>query len=286
MIDERNTLNVTGGMDVFGADGEKVGSVSGVEGDYVVVSKGFFFPTDYYIPVSAINTSDADGLYLSVTKDAALNQGWDAIPATSTTTGTSEGTYNNADRALADQEPVNRAAADTWGTGTPDTGTVADEATDRAIRNGERAAQASDSDTIRVPLTEEELTASTHEVERGKVQVDKVVAEQQQTLDVPVSQEQVNVSRRVVDREVSPDDTTFEEGTIEVPVRGEEVEVGKRARVREELEITKDRVQGTQQVTDTVRHEEANIRDDAGLTVDGDQKLAAPDNRNPKRKRK
>jgi uncharacterized protein (TIGR02271 family) len=250
MIDERNTLNVTGGMDVFGADGEKVGSVSGVEGEYVVVSKGFFFPTDYYIPASAINTSDADGLYLNVTKDNALNQGWDAIPTTTT-----DGSYN-AERSLTDQELADRAVADTWGTGA-----AAENTTDRAI-------QAGDTETIRVPLTEEELTASTREVERGKVQVDKVVSEQQQTLDVPVSEERVNVSRRVVDREVSPDDTTFQEGTVEVPVRGEEVEVGKRARVREELEITKDRVQDTQQVTDTVRREEAQVRDEAGNVVD------------------
>src|SRR5688500_13365082 len=82
MVDTNNTLNITGGQDVFGADGDKVGSVSGVQGDYMVVSKGFFFPTDYYIPLNAINTVNDDGVYLTVTKDAALNQGWDTIPAT------------------------------------------------------------------------------------------------------------------------------------------------------------------------------------------------------------
>ena len=75
MDNDRTTLNITGGTDVFGADGEKVGSVSGVEGDYLVVSKGFFFPTDYYIPTSAITTADDDGVYLNVTKDEALQPG-------------------------------------------------------------------------------------------------------------------------------------------------------------------------------------------------------------------
>src|SRR5680860_27641 len=193
MIDQRNTINITGGMDVFGADGEKVGSVAGVEGDYVVVSKGFFFPTDYYIPSNAINTADDEGVYLNVTKDDALNQGWDAIP-----------------------------------TGSSGAGTIAEPFEHRA--DSERT-HTDDSETIHVPLTEEELTAQKREVDRGAVHVDKLVTEQEQTLDVPVTEERVNVSRRVVDRDVNPDDRTFEEGTIDVPVHGEEVDVQKNTRV-------------------------------------------------------
>ncbi|MBA3275436.1 MAG: DUF2171 domain-containing protein, partial [Chloroflexia bacterium] len=86
MDNNQNTLNLTSGMDVQGSDGEKVGSVQDVQGDYVVVSKGFFFPTDYYIPVSAITSADGDNVYLNVTKDQALNQGWDQVPDTTTTT--------------------------------------------------------------------------------------------------------------------------------------------------------------------------------------------------------
>jgi hypothetical protein len=65
------------GTDVVGADGDKVGKVVAAEASYIVVEKGFFFPTDYYIPRMAINTFDGDKVYLSVTKDEALNQGWD-----------------------------------------------------------------------------------------------------------------------------------------------------------------------------------------------------------------
>jgi len=103
-----------------------------------------------------------------------------------------------------------------------------------------------------VPLSEEERSASKHAVDRGAVHVDKTVTEQEQTLDVPVTEERVNVARRTVDREATPGDTTFEEGTIDVPGRGEEVDVKKRARVHEELEIGKEQVQDTQRDTDTV----------------------------------
>jgi len=236
MVDTNNTLNITGGQDVFGADGDKVGSVSGVQGDYMVVSKGFFFPTDYYIPLNAINTVNDDGVYLTVTKDAALNQGWDTIPASSTSVD-----QPIVDAGLHIDNPV--------------TGSTADDA---VITD----------DAIRVELAEEELTAQTRPVERGAVQVDKVVTEEQQTLDVPVTEERVTVNRRVVDRDVAPGDTTFEEGTIEVPVRGEDVEVQKRARVREEIEIGKEKTTGTQKVTDTVRREEARISDDTNSVVD------------------
>ena len=44
--------------DVYGSDGEKVGSIVAVYPNYLVVEKGFFFPTDYYIPVSAVNATE------------------------------------------------------------------------------------------------------------------------------------------------------------------------------------------------------------------------------------
>ena len=45
---ESSQINV--GDDVYGSDGDKVGTVAEVQPSYIVVEKGFFFPTDYYIP--------------------------------------------------------------------------------------------------------------------------------------------------------------------------------------------------------------------------------------------
>ena len=244
---DRTTLSIRGGQDVFGADGEKVGSVSNMEGDYIVVSKGFFFPTDYYIPTSAINSVDDDGVYLNVTKDEALNQGWDTMPVATS------GSYVEepiVDAGLHIDNPV------------PDT----------AAYRADADAYRDDTDSARVELAEEELTARTRPVERGAVHVDKVVTEEEQTLDVPVTEERVNVTRRVVDRDVAPGETTFDEATIEVPVRGEDVEVETRARVREEIEIDKEAVTGTERVSGTVRREEAHITDDTGKVVDSDDR--------------
>lgn len=251
MDTDRSTLNISGGMDVVGADDQKVGSVADMQGDYVVVSKGFFFPTDYYIPTSAINTVDGNKLYLNVTKDEALNQGWDVAPETTTTTSEFE-EQPIIDPGLHLDNPVETVTDDVY--------------TDTATTNQVDT----EDDTINVALTEEELTARTRGVERGAVQVDKVVTAEAQTLEVPVTEEHVHVTRRVVDREVGDSDDLFEEGTIEVPVYGEEVEVEKRARVREEIEISKHATTQTEHVSDTVRREDVRVTDDSGVVVDDD----------------
>src|SRR4051794_3301786 len=68
------------GAEVFGADGEKVGTIAAIYPAYLVVEKGFFFPTDYYIPWSAIASADPDQVYLTLSKEATLNRGWDVRP--------------------------------------------------------------------------------------------------------------------------------------------------------------------------------------------------------------
>jgi len=71
------TIEVYEGMDVLGSDGEKLGSVDRVEGNFIVAKKGFFFPTDYYVPADAVAAVDEDHVYLTVPKDVVLEQGWD-----------------------------------------------------------------------------------------------------------------------------------------------------------------------------------------------------------------
>lgn len=265
MSSQQYDYNLTSGMDVKGSDGEKVGTVQDVQGDYVIVSKGFFFPHDYYIPTSAITSADEKNVYLNVTKDDALNQGWDTVPDTTvtTTTGTT---------ALYDDQPVveREVETDTLGYGNDRGSAYSNTGGAAPFEHDADTGHIEETDAIDVTLSEEELTAQTRGVERGQVRIEKDVIEEQQTLEVPTTEERVQVSRRVVDREVRAGDTAFEEGTIDVPVYGEEVEVSKRSRVREEIEISKDQVQDTQRVTDTVRHEEARITDDSGSIVDDD----------------
>jgi uncharacterized protein (TIGR02271 family) len=208
------------GAEVFGADGEKVGTVAAVYPGYIVVEKGFFFPTDYYIPMSAIASADNNQVYLSLAKDAALQSGWDAQPT-----------------------DLETASYDTSLT----TGMTEEE--------------------IRVPVMEEELTATVRSQEAGAVRIEKDVITEQRTLDVPVTEERVRVERRVVDRPVgAADAAAFEDTVIEVPLRSETVDVQKQARVAEEVVVSKEAVARTERVSGTVRKEEVFVDEDA--TVD------------------
>ena len=63
--------NIPEGTDVIGADDHKVGKVVAAQDTFIVVEKGFFFPSDYYIPTTAIANYDGDKVYLTVTKDEA-----------------------------------------------------------------------------------------------------------------------------------------------------------------------------------------------------------------------
>ena len=258
-MDRTQQWQVQSGDEVFGADEGKLGKVSTVQPNYVVVEKGFFFPTDYYIPTSAISSYDDGKVYLNVTKDQALNEGWDVEPIGDYDTTTTGGGYvaDMGSTSTAVPDDVLRSDAGTMQTGYDTTTTNYD------------TTRVADTDTLRVPIHEEELSATKTQREIGQVRVDKDVISEEKTLEVPVTEERVRVERHVVDRPVGADDTAFQEGTIEVPVRGEDVQLQKSVRVAEEVEIGKEAVQRTQQVSGTVRREEVRVTDDTAVTGTG-----------------
>jgi uncharacterized protein (TIGR02271 family) len=225
------------GAEVFGADGDKVGTVADVYPGYIVVEKGFFFPTDYYIPISAVASYDNDQVYLNLAKDAALNSGWDAQPADLETVG-----YDTAVGGVTD--------------------------VDFQVLNTDRidASRVESDEEIRIPVMEEELTATVREQEAGAVRIEKDVVEEERTLEVPVTEERVRIERRVVDRPATTADASaFEETVIDVPLRTETVDVQKQARVAEEVVVSKEAVERTEQVSGTVRREEVYVDEDAAL---------------------
>lgn len=257
-MDQDQDLKVVGGSDVVGSDGEKLGTVDRVEGGYVVAQKGWLFPTEYFIPADAIDSTTDKVVTLNLTKDTVLDQGWDNTPADLKDPGSRD------NGSFEDNSAVTGSTAglDDIGVATPVAGEYRD--TPAPTDDDHRA-----DDPIRVQLSEEELSATRREVERGQVTVEKDVVSREQTLEVPVTEERVNVTRHTVDGNVAAESGAFEEGAIEIPVRGEEVDVHKQARVREELEISKEAVNRTEKVSGTVRREEARVTDTTTSARDG-----------------
>lgn len=68
------------GMDVLSTDGEKLGEVANATGNYVLVRHGFLFAKEYYVPADAIANVGNDAVYLTMTKEIALEQQWDKPP--------------------------------------------------------------------------------------------------------------------------------------------------------------------------------------------------------------
>lgn len=119
---------------------------------------------------------------------------------------------------------------------------------------------AATSDTFTVPVREERIQAETRVRDAGEVTVGKRVVEQQEEFDVPVTHEEVEVTRRRVDRTADANDTIVDDGeTIRVPLRAEDVDVRKDTRIVEEVEISKRPVTETKRVSETVRREEIDV---------------------------
>jgi len=230
------------GDDVYGSDSEKLGTVAEVQSSYIVVEKGFFFPTDYYIPMSAVSRASGGQIKLNVAKDAALNSGWDTVPEVTSLGATdTETSYTDAAGRTSNR-----------GSGRPEVGAY------------EVAAE----DELRIPVMQEELTATVRPAEAGAVRIKKRVIEEDRVLEVPVTDEQIRVERRIIDRPIGTGETqAFEEIVIDVPLSSEQVELQKQARVTEEIIVTKEAVQRTERVGDTVRREEVYVDEEA--TGDG-----------------
>jgi uncharacterized protein (TIGR02271 family) len=117
-------------------------------------------------------------------------------------------------------------------------------------------------------LREEELQARKTSVETGRVHLGKEVVEEQRTMQVPVTHEEVYLERHPVERR--PADTAIdasESETIRVPVREEHVEVEKQPVVYEEVGVGKRVTQETQQVSDTVRREELRTEKEGDVEI-------------------
>src|SRR5919197_977983 len=65
------------GTPVFDVAGERIGTVSehGVQEGFLVIHHGLL-NWDVYVPLGVIQTNDPSDIYLSITKDVALNQDW------------------------------------------------------------------------------------------------------------------------------------------------------------------------------------------------------------------
>ena len=118
----------------------------------------------------------------------------------------------------------------------------------------------------RMKLREEQLNVQKESGEAGEARLRKDVVSERQSVDVPVSHEEVYIERRPGSGQAS--DTPIGEGeTYRVPVREEQVSASKQAVETGEVAIGKRQFQDTQRVSDTVQREEAHIESSGDVNV-------------------
>jgi uncharacterized protein (TIGR02271 family) len=225
---------------VYGSDQEKIGDVSEVGPNYIVVSKGWLFTRDIYIPMAAVVSVQEDSVFLNVTKDQVESMGWDQPPA--------DDTYASIAGTATTTEAMERAdyTAASTGAGVSD-------------RVG--------AEDVAIPVVEEELKVGKRETESGGVRVTTRVEERPVVEQVTLREERVDVERRPVDRPVTDADlAAVQEGVFEVQERSEELVVDKQARIVEEVVINKDVAERTETIQDTVRRTDVDVREIPGET--------------------
>jgi uncharacterized protein (TIGR02271 family) len=126
-----------------------------------------------------------------------------------------------------------------------------------------------------IPVIEEALDVRTRRVEiDAGVRVRKTVEQREEHVDEPLSKEEVDVERVVVDREVdAPVAVRYEGDTMIVPILEEVLVVQKRLVLKEEIRITRRRRELREPQRVVLRREHANVE----RIEDAAARVAAPD---------
>jgi uncharacterized protein (TIGR02271 family) len=127
-----------------------------------------------------------------------------------------------------------------------------------------------------IQLRGEILRTYKERVQRGEVRLRKEVVTENQSVQVPVTREELVIERTAGSGKVSGEIGQDEE--IRVPLSEERVRVEKQPVVNEEVRVGKRQVQSNKEVSDQVRHEE--LRVDKEGDVDAEETKGTSNRRN------
>jgi uncharacterized protein (TIGR02271 family) len=126
---------------------------------------------------------------------------------------------------------------------------------------------AANAEQRRIQLRGELLQVQKERVQRGEVRLRKEVVTENQTLEVPVTREELVIERTGASGTPATG-RIGEDEEIRVPLSEERVHVDKKPVVNEEVRVSKRQVQNTQRVSDDVSHEELRVENEGDVAVD------------------
>lgn len=236
------------GWNVIGSDNEQVGQVDRVEGEYFVVSKGWIFTSERFIPITAVQRIEPDNVYLSVSGEQIEERGWDSPEAI-------QSHLAQRRQATEDQPLVADDPAPTEPTAQSRTG----------------------GDSEHMELREEELRAQRTTRRAGEVDVGKEVHTEREEMDVPRHHEEVDINYRPTEARRPAEGEISEGEEIRVPLHEEDVQVDKETVVSGEVDIEKRDVEESEHISEDVQKERMRVEREGDVRVNEDEERSEED---------
>jgi len=133
----------------------------------------------------------------------------------------------------------------------------------------------------RLQLRGELLRTHKERVQRGEVRLRKEVVTENQTLNVPVTREELVIERNKPAGETAATGEIGTDKEIRVPLSEERVSVEKKPIVNEEVRVGKRQVQDNRQVTSEVRREELRVDREGDVQAEGENAANTPRRKKP-----
>ena len=228
--------NIEEGWDVIGSDNRKIGSVKGCTDAYCHIDTGFLgLGPDYFVPMDAIYNVRPGEVVLNVRSDEISRMNWEQRPAGIAATAARPST-------TAERESMARRPGEV----------------------GREEVEPHEARKLR--LREEELHAERTRERVGEVEVTREVREEKQTIEVPVTHEDVVIRTHTVSGEAGRVEPLGDGETIRIPVSEERVRVTKEPHVYGEVEVEKERTVEEKKFTETVRKEVPKVQKKGDVT--------------------
>jgi len=101
---------------------------------------------------------------------------------------------------------------------------------------------------------------------RREVNLHKEVIEEQKTVDIPVTREEVVIERRAINNKPS-DEPIGDDESIHIPVMEEKIDIDKHTVITGAVPAFKRAVEDTEQVSSTLKKEEARVDTDGDPNI-------------------
>jgi uncharacterized protein (TIGR02271 family) len=125
-----------------------------------------------------------------------------------------------------------------------------------------------ESTAVVIPVVEEELEIGKREIEAGRLRLQKRVSEHEQTVDEPLFADEITLERVTLNRFIDePTPARIEGDTTVIPLFEERLVIQKRLVLREEVRITRRRIERRAPQVVALRREEVTVD-----RVPGDEK--------------